>query len=347
MNRTACAEIIAFSTSQTRAIAVGGAYFSAEDDLYSAQWNPASFGKPGYVRRPDLRVWLSPVPPVRGLLALRTRDINWNRDDRLSAQEAVLSVSSGVKGIAFNWGTWSLGFVNDEEPLRPAPPEHRGWSPYNGVTGGRYTVALAFRLAPQVSLGASMMYDRRAYDAPGQTIVASGWGSSYGVLLRPSPKVNFGLTYVQRADTLAALNGGPIPGAAWDRVPPLSRELERIDSGTLNGAVSYYPWKGTALFFDVRNLDESDKRFGFAEIHVGAEQTIAGLVSLRIGYYRDRDETTGVYSGGIGVKPPWVDRDADRAGRVSDMIAYTFVYQHHVDWNRKWHMVSMFFPLVF
>lgn len=150
------------------------------------------------------------------------------------------------------------------------------------------------------------------------------------MILRPSATVNVGLAYVYR------------PG----KLTTLPEELERVDGGTIDGGVSVYPWDGAALFADLRNLDQPNARFGLAEVHLGAEQTLYRLVSLRAGWYRVRDHGTFVYSGEIGVKPWWRETDTARPGRQVDVLAYAFVWQHNVGWNRCWHMMALVIPLV-
>jgi len=68
-------EWIAFSTAKTRAIAVGGAYFSAEDELFSAAWNPATFGDPRYVREARFRSYFTPTTSLLAVERLRSRDV--------------------------------------------------------------------------------------------------------------------------------------------------------------------------------------------------------------------------------------------------------------------------------
>jgi len=318
-------ELVAFSTAKARATALGGAYFSAEDDLFSALWNPASFGDPRYLQRREIGLYLMPATPAMAVRAYRTRDAAWNRDGRLTESEAILSALSVVKGLSLGWRTWMLGFVNVDEPLRPRPTSEPMLSGWNGTTGRSYTVALAFKLAPQVVLGGAAKREVRADEAAS----LGHWGGSFGVLLRPSAKVNIGLTYVARPDELIGL----------------AEELERVDSGTINGGVSWYPWTGAAWLVDVRNLDNSEGRFGFAEVHVGMEQTFYHIVSFRGGWYRIREDRTDVYSGGIGIKAPWLDPDPKRPGRRGDVVSYTFVRQHGVDWDRRWHMLALTIPL--
>jgi hypothetical protein len=55
---------------------------------------------------------------------------------------------------------------------------------------------------------------------------------------------------------------------------------------------------------------------------------------------------TLVHSGGIGVKPWWRETDTARPGRQVDVLAYAFVWQHNVDWSRRWHMMALVIPLV-
>jgi len=326
-------ELVAFSTAKARPIALGGAYFSVEDELFSAVWNPASFGAPGFVRNADVRGFLMPVTSALALGTLATRSSEWQRDDRLTESEAIIGTLRGVKGFALSWHTWTVGFVNTDEPLRRRPVERPRWPAWNGIAAGTYTVAAAFKLAPEVVLGASVAREMRR-----DTLTVEGWSGSFGVLLRPRKSVNVGLAYVLRPAGIVGL----------------ADELERVDAGTINGGVSWYPWRGAVWSLDLRNLDNSDDRFGFAEVHVGIEQTILGLVSVRAGWYRVKEDGAMVYSGGVGIKPPWRAPNAERPGRLTDLLAYTLVWQNpgrdrgpdpHVIGDSAWHMLALTVPV--
>jgi len=317
-------EWIAFSTAKARAVALGGAYFSAEDELFSAQWNPAAFGDPRYLRERWVRAYLMPTTPLLAFYRFRSRSLRWRHDEGITGAEAIVGTFWAVKGLSFAWHTWTLGFVNADEPLRPRPEAEPAWPGWNGITGQSYTLAFAFKLAPQVAFGASATHELRTAEA-----TTRRWGGTFGVILRPSSKVNVGLTYVSRPDNLLDLD----------------EELERVDRGTINGGISLYPWPGTACFADLRNLDESETRFGFAELHLGVEQMLFGLAAVRAGWYRIDEDGTVVYSAGIGIKPFWREADEARPGRQTDLFAYTFVWQHNVEWDRRWHLLALTIPL--
>ena len=313
---------ICFSTAKARAVALGGAYTSAEDDLFSALWNPAGFGRPGYLTHPHARAYVSPTTTLMALRGFASRDGSWNEDDGLTEPEAIYSTLWALKGFSIGWRTWMLGFINVDEALQPSAGSIL--SSRNGITAHTYTLALSFRLAPQVALGASGARVVRNGPSTG-----SGWRGSFGVLLRPASWINVGLTYIVK----------PVPDEG------LAGELERIDNGTINGGISIYPWRGGALFVDLRNLDDADGRFGFAEPHVGFEQNVHRLIALRGGWYRTTENVTNVYSAGIGIRAFWQDADMNRPGRRIDMLAYTFVWQHNVEWDKRWHMVSLTVPV--
>ncbi len=332
---------MAFSTGNARAIALGGAYFSAEDDIYSGAWNPASFGPPGYLRDLHAGAFFMPTTTALALRALRSRDTAWNMDERLTERETIFAALWGIKGITLGWRTWVVGFVNSDEPLRRRIDDVGPLSGWNGVTGHTYTLALAFRLSPQVVLGASAAREVRAeqVDPPDTPYVPGGpepvgysvdaWGGRFGILLRPKRWLNVGLTYVYRPDGLEGLED----------------ELERIDKRTINGGISLYLWHGSALLVDLRNLDNADLGFGFAEPHVGVEQTLARLVSLRAGWYYVKDSRRNVLSAGIGVKPPWMPGPVQRPGGRVDLLAYTFVWQNEPGDDHFWHMLALTVPV--
>jgi hypothetical protein len=342
-HQSACSELAAFNTSQARPIALGGAYFSGESEIFSALWNPAAFGGAEFSRKPQFAAWFSPISAVRGIDALVEKDMDWKRDDRLTERETIFSTLWCVKGVSLKWHMWAIGFINSEEPLRSRPNGESVWSGYNGVTGRRYTFALAFKLAPEVALGGSILFDDRGvYDLQNRLIRVGGLGGSFGVLLRPSRWLNVGLTYIQRPDTLARFEQDA--RRIRNLAPLLADELERVDSRTINGGISAYPWHGAGLFVDVRNLDGSGS-FGVAELHVGFEQTFYGLISARAGWYRTPEEQQHVFSGGIGVKDWWGNLEVDRPGNRSDLFAYTFVHRNTPGGAVRWHMIAFIVPI--
>ena len=305
-----------------RALSMGGAYSSIQDDFSSGLYNPASFRVNASRSERPFRLFFNPVGCAAAFNDFNRYDTEYRPDTELTGDEAFLAASLLLKGFVFTTDIADFGLALNEAIPR---------SDSALATGGRFISAESLRresfhsafvnlkIAPTISLGLSgSLYRSREGD---HDEYRSGY--SFGVLLEPSPKMEVGLTYFHAPPEFsdARLN------------------LERMDGGTVTGGVSFYPEPGMILSVDVRNLNREEQAASL-EIHYGAEYTIGNRLALRSGYFRKKDTENDVFSLGAGILPVWGRVAKYRNSARSDILTYAFVRETGVS-GSNWHLLTL------
>lgn len=311
-------------TLRTRALAMGSAYSSLEDDFSSGLYNPAAFRLNAARSERSFRLFFNPIGSAEAFYDYATYDLDYGKDRRLTMEEASLAAAMLIKGAVFTTSAFDAGFVFNEPVIRgdSAAVSGERYFTVEGVTREAFHGAFVnLKIAPTVSLGLTgSLYRRRS---GGRNEYRGGY--TFGVLLDPTNRLKVGFSYYQ------------IP---YD-IPEARTNLENIEAGTVSGGVSYYPDTQTVLSMDVRNLNKESKAASL-EIHAGAERIIGNRLALRGGYFRKKGTEHDVVSFGAGILPIWEKLHKYRNSTRHDLLSYTFVMEEG-DRNRQWHIMSLFF----
>ena len=311
-------------TPRTRALAMGSAYSSLEDDFSSGLYNPAAFRLNAARSERRFRLFFNPVGSAAAFSEYATYDLDYRKDRKLTGKEASLAAAMLVKGAVFTTSVFDVGFALNEPVIRgdsSAVTDTRFFTVKEVTREAFHGAFMNLKIAPTVSLGLTgLLYQRRIY---GRYRYRSGY--TFGVLLDPTDRMKVGFSYYE------------IPKYHSDA----RTNLESIETGTVSGGVSYYPDSWTTLSMDVRNLNKESKAASL-EIHAGAERIIGNRLALRGGYFRKKGTEHDVVSFGAGILPIWEKLHKYRNSTRHDLLSYTFVMEEG-DRNRQWHIMSLFF----
>ncbi len=318
---------ISFNNTKARALGLGGAYLSIVDDLPSLDWNPAALGPMGKATRRRFEVFLNPISPPVAWHDLGDFDRRWERDDNLTLSEWIYALSLSIRGVIYRTASLNIGILNGEEPL-DLWREERLFSSRPTFQLYSQLGALSLQLAPAVSLGVSATI---YYEPGGPGEKVKGDSFAFGVLLKPSPKLNVGISFVNFSDDMGS--------------PRL--DLERIGDEAINGGISYYLDSKTIFSLDLRNLNESDKSHNPSarEIHTGFERNLPLGFAIRGGYFRRRPSGHNVYSFGIGFKLKGGNNGYLLRNSASDTVGYTYVTEKRDLERQHIHVISVIVPI--
>ena len=261
---------VTLSTVKARPLSMGGAFMSVRDDLASLDLNPAGFSILTTQRRPQAFIFLNTITPA---VLLSSRN-------SLSLGETVFGTL--VRGAALSLGGVQFGILLGEESLsdvgrleRDRVFDNTGYSAYRNTTFG-----VSISLAPRVSLGiAGEIYSRGEGD---ERIHRMGY--RYGLILETRHKIQVGLCFVN------------LPKKAENE----RMNRERLADETLNIGVSYTPWNIMRIALDIRNVSDEGKGV-VREPHIGMEFFPLPYVTLRAGYFKDKNADSETYSAGLGL----------------------------------------------
>jgi len=317
---------LTFSTTKARSLAMGGAYTAVEDDIFSASYNPSTLSFYRYEKEHRLTLYVNPIAPTAAL----QRDYQTWKDENgagVSAFDMLKSTVLLVKSIAFTGKYLDVALVFNEQILDESAlsQQKKMFADCDIWKNSYHSFLTRIRLAERVSLGFSgSLYVHKINNQTEQ-----GMGFSYGILLKPSTRMNVGLAFVD------------FPRNA----PDIRMPLERLSDETMNVGVAYRPTSSTLLSFDFRNLTE-DSRKTVREAHFGFEQNIFSIIALRGGYYKERFSNNHIFSGGIGI----IDSNLffhkqNRFNHAQFVLNYSFIVQKREDENMNWHVLSIYFRL--
>ena len=298
---------------------MGTAYTSIEDNIVSASYNPATLSLYRFSKDHRFTAYLNPVAPT----TLYYEYFKNKQQDQHKRDELFKTASLLIKSLVFTTKSIDVALIFNEQVIDKQYlfNQKKFFQNCDLWENGYHTLVTRIKLAERVSLGASGSYYIK--DINNET--HRGWGFSYGILLKPSTRMNVGLAFVDFPNDMSEV-----------RVP-----LERMADQTMNIGVSYKPTSNTTLSFDLRNLTE-DRRKGVRETHLGFEQNIFSIISIRGGYFKERFADVHTFSGGIGlIDSNLMYADDNHFNHSQFMLNYSFLYQQTKDQFFRWHVLSL------
>lgn len=309
-------------TARARAIAMGSAYHSLEDDFSAGFYNPGAFKFNATADERRFRIFFNPVAPMVALYDFSQYDFDFAQDDKLSFGEALLSASLFLKGITFTTPVLDFGLGLGEEVIDYLPSGRytKRMFSIEGLTRCSFHSAfINVKVAPPVSLGVTgTLYTSRIN---GKNNLKSGY--TFGVLLTPNPKLSVGIVYNQIPDDFSKAR----------------MALEDIENGSVTSGISYHPDRKTVFSLDLRTVNKEDQLTS-REIHAGFERCLAERIALRAGYYRKKATKNDVFSFGIGILPVWEKISKYSNSTRNDILSYSLIMEES-SFKRRWHVVSL------
>ncbi len=308
------------SEVRPRPLAMGGAFTSMDDDLASLLYNPGAYFVRSDEGQPRVALFLNPVSP--GLALARRTSIFAGQGHPVD--DFLMALGFALKSASVEFKPFRVAMLLGEPGLGGTAVLDR--TAVFDVDGYRqnhfHVVAVRLQLAEKVSLGASgNFFIGQSTEKPDGRL--TGFGVSYGILLKPEKGLNIGVSFFNFPDTLASY-----------RMP-----LESLVDESVNIGASYRLPSGTTLAVDLRNLGE-EKNQVVREFHVGLEQILLSHVALRGGFYRQADRRN-VFSAGVALLNGTALWRKDRQTHYDNFyLNYTFVLEQTVSGDQRWHFFS-------
>ena len=272
--------VLAHFTSSTfagRAAGIAWAHTALISDLPDGASNPATL----FTGRNGFRIYTNPVG-----IALAIQD--W--DGLYSKGATSLLDEIHRLGMVFKAFCWQSSVLfasvqlSESLPGEPLPERSGRFFPAAGLLDRTYSQAAArIRLAEPVSIGAA------AYlvNARGLPVRERSYGGSYGVMIRPHPRLDIGIMYIDVPDQMA----------------PAFRLLNSTIDESVNVGLAFSPRNNLILTLDVRNVSEEENS-AKRELHLGGEWRPISWFSMRAGYFALEPEKRSMFCGGFGISLP-------------------------------------------
>jgi hypothetical protein len=307
------------STTKARPLAMGGAYTSIEDDIFSANYNPATLSLYQMDKEYRLTLYLNPIAPT----TIYYENLRHDRQNKQNNNQFFKTAALLMKSLVFTGRFIDLALIFNEQILDKTHLLNQKKFFQNGDLweNSYHTFVTRMKLADRVSLGASgSLYMKKINDE-----VQRGVGFSYGILLKPSTRMNVGVAFVDYPNN----------------IPDIRLPLERMVDQTMNIGISYKPTTTTTLSLDLRNLTEDNRR-SVREMHLGFEQKVISILAIRGGYFQERFADTRTFSGGIGLfDSNLMFSDINRFNHSQFILNYSFIYQKSKNQVFNWHVLSL------
>ncbi|MBN1480520.1 hypothetical protein JXA70_09640 [candidate division KSB1 bacterium] len=266
------------SSIYARGMAMGGALTAMPDHLENILYNPAAMGLETDFDR-KITFYFN---PIGGASALLNASELSSRTPK-TAYDWLSAVGLFARALTFSTSVFQLSALFSEELLNN--PQHLAEDKIVSTRGlldwNYHAVAARLTLAEQVSLGATG-YAFNLINDSGE--LKRSFGSSYGILMRPSNKISAGVSYYyfpEKADTLLFVQ-------------------HRISNKSVNMGIVYRPFSSANLAVDFRNVSEEDNN-STNEIHAGLEVILANFLALRGGYFCQPEKNSNIFSLGFGL----------------------------------------------
>lgn len=320
-----CAEryFVTLSTTKVRPLALGGAFMAVKDGLPAFNYNPAAFELYSFEKKFRLTFHLNPILPVVALADYQTLI----KDGKFGLVDFLTCLGLLFKSITISTEFFDTGFLFYDESLRHFSRFKSGKIfDCSGFLDNNSSVFLfKLKLARRVQIGAT----GGIFLAKDRGKRRWGWGSSYGVLLQPSERLNVGVVYFDLPQKLGDFR----------------TNLERLEDETINIGTACKLDQNTTFTLDVRNLTEEYKKAS-REVHLGFERIFFSHLALRAGYYRKKISKSEVFSFGVGIL------DNNRFTSLENQFAhpnyflnYSFILEKSPQGDRQWHFLSLIFRI--
>lgn len=314
---------VTVSTLKCRSLAMGAAAMAVADDFGALSMNPAAVELYAAPKAFRLTLLFNPVSPVVALA--RGRDLRGATGSKIG--DVALATATLLKGAAVTISPFELLLTWGEETPGFGPRRHgpEGFQLRNYLDAFSSSMGVKVRLASQVALGVGtdVWHLSREHSQLWQ------WGFSYGVLIRPDPRLSVGLVYTELPDSLNHAR----------------QTLERIGDESLNLGLAWRPFPTTVLSADLRHIGEEGDPLT-RELHLGAEQVVFRHLAVRGGVYRERDNRRFTYSFGVGLLDLNAFVGSERQfTHPTFILNYALVYREMADGPERWHLLSMLFRL--
>ena len=275
------------STVGPRPLGMGGAFVAVDDELAAVVWNPAALSPPLCRRGWNMRIHANILggPAVVRETGLLTGAHTEPFRDLPGGEKLVFAIGSLVKSVSFRRGQLSIGMLLLEEQLDPQGLiDSQGLADPTDLLEAHYSgLAVAFRLAPTVSIGVSQIVFAGRSESGDREY---GGGRIYGAILKPNDLVSVGITYFDSSQGFQDYR----------------RAIEGLAPRTMNAGVSFRPVPSVLLTFDLRDMAEQHVDTSL-EPRVGAEWNLWGRAALRAGAFREDGGESAVVSLGVGAIP--------------------------------------------
>ncbi len=267
------------NSARLRALSLGGAANGLQDDLGALQTNPAAYSL--YRENKDFRVtfFLSPLAPM--IIAKRPmrffeKSVSGFREHFTEFLALFKGVNITLRGFDFAVSLFEPAFI-DSMFFNETDKLH-----LDSVYKSHFnTFAVRFRLAQEVSIGASLHVN---YSSDESGVRKSGIGASYGVLLKPANSLNVGVSLF----------------IAPEETPEYRMQLEGLGNESLNIGAAWFARKHLRFLFGLQNIAVSQDSLR-ETVHAGVEKLFFSQVALRGGIRYQPEENAISYSAGVGL----------------------------------------------
>ena len=307
--------LVTLSSVKARPLAMGGAYVSLENGVFSLDFNPAAFSMNAVEKTIDFSVYLNPLGPV-------TVGENWSRISNWSDRLGLF-----IHGIGFSYDRLAIGILWGEESFSDEDRLTRKCF-FDGTAYSAHknsSIGFSIALNPRVSLGVVGEIFHREENGKNRMRL----GYRYGIVIKPRNSLSVGLCFCNFPNDYKE-----------DRIA-----IERLADETLNIGVSYSPWKRLTMALDIRNVSDDGKKV-VREPHAGIEVNPFQFISFRGGYYREWEGDEETFSIGIGLHKWETVYSPDRVFTDPSLrLDASLLWQHHSGEISRWFIMSCFIKI--
>ena len=310
-------QYITFSTSETRPLAMGGAFSSVAGGLEAIRYNPAAFCVAATNSDFSIDLFLNPVAPF---ISFSNQGYFSGKFAANNTGDVLQSLSLFFKGATIKYRFFEVGILlNEESAGNPANKTARFFDSTDFWNDYSHAVTLKLKLADPVAIGITSVF----YHMENANTAYWKNGISYGIYLNPNSYYSVGLFYLSAPQTPFAQR----------------KNLERLLTDSINLGIAVYPEKNTIIAFDVHNISEENSQIS-RELHVGLEHQFGSWFSLRGGYYQPQAKHHRI-SAGIGLfRSDFRHQNSKPSRTLPYALNYGVVYEQVGNTKMLWHFFT-------